>query len=148
VNEKIIAVIGIVIAVLLAVFCTGCGTARGYSGDGGIAGGADYVRPESIDAANYAIDERIYYLERELASARELNNRLGERLEGARATVREINQSSQTIRELSGRSAASLQEIIGKMERLVLWIDWVTNRVQYLEAVLASQVQDTDMVGK
>jgi hypothetical protein len=32
------------------------------------------------------------------------------------------------------------------MADLVLWIDWVTNRVQYLESLLAVQVQNPDMV--
>ena len=132
----------ILLCFTIIAICTGCATTRGDSGAGSFAGGTDYVRPESIDEANYAIDERIYYLERELADARELNNRLTGQLEGARAAVREINESSQTIGELSRRSASSLQEIIGNMERLVLWIDWVTNRVLYLESLLVEQVQN------
>jgi len=141
-GKEIISLVTLVLVVLCATFCTGCTTTRGDTGVGSFTSGTDYVRPESADAANHAIRERIYYLEREIADGRELNNRLIGQLEGARATVREINESSKTIGELSRRSASSLQEIIGNVERLIFWIDWVTNRVQYLESLLADQVQN------
>jgi hypothetical protein len=141
-GKEIVSLITLFLTVLCITLCSGCRTARGDTGAGSFARGTDYVRPESTDAANHAIRERIYYLEREIADGRELNNRLIGQLEGARAAVREINESSQTIGELSRRSASSLQEIIGNMERLILWIDWVTNRVQHLESLLAAQVQN------
>ena len=146
---KVIYGILVVLFIICAVLslCTGCrttGTADIKSGS--FAGGTDYIKPESIDAANYAVNERIYYLERELGLALDTNRRLTERLNGARATAIEIAKSSETIWELGRRSTNTVQEILADMASLVLWIDWVTGRIQYLENLLAAEIQDKDMV--
>jgi len=129
-------------ALLCAGIFTGCRTAR----NGEAVGGLDYIRPQSIAAADYAIRERIDYLERQLDIAIDANRQLADRLEAARSTAQVIKESSDAIRELSRRSSASVQEIIGKMEALVLWIDWVTGRIQYLESLLEDKVRDSDLV--
>ena len=132
-GEKIITFLKFFIAACVfhwvIMFANGCKSTAQY---GAGVGGVDYLRPDSIEAADYAIRERIGELERQIAAAR--------------ITVGEIRASGEAIRELSRRSARSVQEIIGKMEALVLWIDWATGRIQYLESLLEDQVQDTALV--
>jgi uncharacterized coiled-coil protein SlyX len=99
---------------------TGCATGKPV-------GQLDYIRPESIAAANYAVEERIRTLEQQIADAR--------------STVSELRKHGDAIRELSGRSTESVQGIIDKMEALVLWIDWATGRIQYLETILQDKTQ-------
>lgn len=143
--KKVLNTIGGVL-IVIGCICAGlnsCGTAGTADiKSGSFAGGTDYIKPESIDAANYAVNERIYYLERELELARDTNRRLTERLNGARATVIEIEKSSKTVGELGRRSTNTVQEILADMASLVLWIDWVTGRIQYLESLLEDKVQD------
>jgi hypothetical protein len=106
----------------------------------------DYLKPKTSEAAEYAVRERIATLEREIAGARADVKELREQIGAARRIAGEIRESSDTIRELSGRSAATLQEIIEQMEILLLWIDWATNRIQYLESLLADTAWDTSVV--
>ena len=89
-------------------------------------GSGDYVRPESVEAGNYALKERINILEQQIRAARE--------------EVRELRESSERIIASGGRSADLIQGIIEKMEALTLWISWATGRLQYLEGVLADQI--------
>jgi hypothetical protein len=146
---KIIFGILVVLFIVCAVLslCTGCRTTGTTDiKSGSFTSGTDYIKPESIDAANYAVNERIYYLERELELAHDTNRRLTERLNGARATAIEIAKSSETIGELGRRSTSTVQEILADMASLILWIDWVTGRIQYLENLLVAEIQDKDMV--
>jgi hypothetical protein len=96
--------------------------------------GVDYFKPTSIETADYAIRERIYALERQIADAR--------------STVAELRVSCEYIRDVSRRSVSNVQEIIEQMEALVVWIDWATGYIQHLENILAAQVENTDMVSK
>jgi len=130
------------VALLCAGIFAGCRT----TGSGEAVGGLNYTRPESVDVTNYAIRERIDYLERQLDTAINTNRQLSERLEAARSTAQVIKESSDAIRELSRRSSVSVQEIIGKMEALSDWIDWVTSYINRLENLLADQVQPESMV--
>jgi hypothetical protein len=123
------AIIGIlfVLFIICAVIslCSGCkSTAQHRATDSDIG----YIRPESIETADYAIRERIGELERQIA--------------GARATIREIRESGEAIGRLSRRSVDDVQGIIDKMEDLVLWVDWATGRIQYLENLLEDKVQN------
>jgi hypothetical protein len=121
----------IVIAICAAAlcFCSGCKTADiGRQDDSGV----DYVKPETAEAADYAIRERIRALERQLADAR--------------STVAELRASSERIRAVSRRSAGTVQEIIEQMEALIVWIDWAAGYIQRLENILASGVENKDMV--
>lgn len=108
---------------------TGCKSTAQY-GTG--VGDIGYLRPESVETADYAIRERIGELERQIANAR--------------TAVREIRASSETIRAISRRSVNDVQSIIDKMEALALWVDWAVDRIQYLESLLTIEVQDTVMV--
>ena len=130
-RRKIPLFIAVIVACLFfSIGSIGCRSAAQL---GAGIGGIDYLRPESAEAADYAIRERIGELERQIA--------------GARVAVGEIRASSEAIRELSGRSAKSVQEIIEKMEALVLWIYWAGSRIQYLESLLEAQVRETPVVG-
>ena len=91
-------------------------------------GDIGYIRPESIETADYAIRERIGELERQIAAAR--------------VTVGELRTSGEAIRELGRRSVNDVQGIIDKMEALLLWIDWASDRIQYLESLLEDQIQN------
>jgi len=117
-----------VFAAVVSVVAAGCATASRY-GTG--SGGIDYIRPESIETADYAIRERTGTLERQIAAAR--------------IAVGELRASGTAIRELSRRSVSDVQGIIDKMEALVLWIAWATDRIQYLENLLEAQ-GDTPVV--
>jgi len=116
-------------AVMFICIFTGC---KSTAGHGTGVGDVDYIRPESIEAADYAIRERVGELERQIAAAR--------------ATVGELRASSAAISELSRRSVSDVQGIIEKMEALVLWIDWAATRIQYLESLLEDKVPDSDLV--
>lgn len=94
--------------------------------------GVDYFKPTSIETADYAIRERIYALERQIADAR--------------STVAELRASCERIRDVSRRSANDVQEIIKQMEALVIWIDWATDYIQRLETILADKAENKDMV--
>ena len=119
--KKIVFIIAFIC--LLGCFCAGCATVRERAG----TGGGDYIRPESIEAGDYALKDRIRQLEQQIA--------------GARTEVRELRESGQRIRDASGRSVDLVQGIIEKMEALSEWIDWADSRLQYLENLLASEVQ-------
>ena len=96
--------------------CRTCPDGRSKIGNG------DYVRPESIEAGNYALTERIGVLERQIRIARE--------------EVRELRESCERIISSGGRSADLIQGIIEKMETLILWINWASERLYYLENIL------------
>ena len=133
--EKNIKIVSIAIILLLVTFCSGCKTVRSWGEDGS----TDYYKPETVGGADYAIRERIHYLENELEQANDRLAKLADRFEHSKAIVNEIRKSGEAIGELSRRSAASVQEIIAQMEDLVLWITWATGRIQYLESILASE---------
>ena len=94
--------------------------------------GVYYIEPASIEAADYAVRERIGALERQIADAR--------------VTVGELRASGERIRDVSRRSGISIQEIIEQMEALSVWIDWAVSRIQYLESLLEIEVRNTDLV--
>ena len=132
-------------SILFAIlaFCTiGCQSTQRRQGDGEL----DYVRPTSVAEADYAIRERIRSLELQLADAQRRADALEGRIEGAQELVVKIRESGTAIRELSRRSAEDVQGIIEQMESLILWIDWATGRIQYLESILAGEVQNTNLV--
>lgn len=138
-NEKSTTVIFTLLISVFVGICTGC-TTGGPTWRGGAIGESDYIRPESTDAADYAIRERIYHLEQELDAANTALGQLREQRDRARDAAGEIRKSSEAIGELSRRSSTSLQEIIERMEALVLWIDWATNRIAYLEKLLEENI--------
>jgi len=114
---------------IILCFWAGCKTAINRGPD---ISGVDYLKPTTIETADYAIRERIFILERQISDAR--------------ATVRELRASCDRIRDVSRRSVETLQEIIAQMEALVLWIDWATGYIQHLESILEAQVENSDMV--
>jgi len=116
-------------AILFICISTGC---KSTAGHGTGVGDIDYIRPESIEAADYAIRERVGELERQITAAR--------------VTVGELRTSGEAIRELSRRSVSDVQGIIEKMEALLVWIDWASGRIQYLESLLEDKVSDSDLV--
>jgi len=115
-------------AVILC-FWGGCKTTSNRRSD---ISGVDYLKPTTIETADYAIRERIRILERQISDAR--------------ATVRELRASCDHIRDVSRRSVETIQEIIAQMEALVLWIDWATGYIQHLESILEAQVENSAMV--
>jgi len=134
------------VCICTAVLCFWTGGCKSTAQHGAKIGYPDYLKPTTSEAAEYAVRERIATLEREIAGARADVKELREQIGAARRIAGEIRESSETIRELSGRSAATLQEIIEQMEILVLWIDWATGRIQYLESLLTNTVWDTSVV--
>ena len=119
-------------ALYISICANGCSTVK----NGRAISPTDYIRPESIDAAEWAVNDRIGQLERDLAYTRELNRRLTERLERARDEARSIRESSTSIGELSRRSTITLQNIIEEVELLSDWIEWAVARIIYLESLL------------
>jgi hypothetical protein len=132
VNEKIIF-IGVVFA-LLVTFGAGCTTNRPA-----VIEPVDYIKPPTVEAAQFGIDERIASLERALGESRSLNER-------ARAEISGIRESCEAIINAGRRSGDLIQETLEQAEALDRWVNWAYSRLQYLESVLASQVQNTDMV--
>ena len=120
-RKKIIFIAAALCCGFIVICTAGCKSAAQH---GATAGDIGYLRPESIETADYAIGERIGELERQIA--------------GARAAVREIRESGEAIGELSRRSVGDVQGIIDKMEALALWVDWASGRIQYLESLLGN----------
>jgi len=119
----------IVIVFILCGIFAGCKTTSNRRAD---VSGVDYLKPTSIETADYAIRERVRALEQQIADAR--------------STVAELRASCERIRAISRRSVSDVQEIIAQMEALIIWIDWATGYIQHLENILAAQVENTDMV--
>jgi hypothetical protein len=111
------------ICALALCFWSGCTTASNRRAD---VSGYDYIKPATIETADYAIRERIHALEQQIADAR--------------STVAELRASSERIRDVSRRSANTVQEIIKQMEALVVWIDWATDYIQRLETILEDKI--------
>lgn len=110
----------VIFCCVLFSFCpTGCKSAP--------VGGADvsglyYVKPDSFEVGDYAVRERIIALEQQI--------------QRARSVVGELRTSGERALDAGRRSAGTVQEIIVQMEELVLWIDWATDRILYLESLL------------
>ena len=123
-----------------AICCVICSTGCVSTGYRYANSQPDYIKPESIDAAEWAVNDRIRQLERELADTREFNNRLIERLQKARDTARSIRESSGAIGELGRRSENVIRSVFEEIEILVVWIQWAVDRIVFLESLLEGEV--------
>jgi hypothetical protein len=113
-----------------AVLTAGCSTVKS-----GRVDPVDYIKPATIEIAEYAIDERIAILEREIGESRSLN-------EATRAEISSIRESCETALLVSRRSGDIIQDTITKAEALALWVSWAYYRLRYLENILENKIQD------
>jgi hypothetical protein len=127
--EKIIAFIFVS---LIAFSSTGYRTTgAGISNSGSV----DYIKPTSIEAAQYGINERIASLERQIREGRLLND-------AARSEIRSIRESCAAIIMAGGRSGDLIQETLEQAEALYRWVMWADSRLRYLENIFMAQIQD------
>ena len=111
--------------VITCLLCTGC-----------VTGGRkpvesvpnDYIKPATVEVAQYGIDERSAALERILGDCR--------------SEIIGLRESCETIINAGGRSGDLIQDTLEKAEAVYRWVSWAYPRLQYLESLLADQIQD------
>jgi len=131
--KKIVFFMVFMVFIILALFVSGCATRRPNRIEQ-----IDYVKPATVEAAKYGIDERIASLERQLGESRNLN-------EAARSEIRSIRESCEAIIMAGGRSGDLIQDTIEKAEALDRWVNWAYSRLHYLENLFMAEIQDKDM---
>jgi septal ring factor EnvC (AmiA/AmiB activator) len=134
--EKIITFIFVS---LIAFSSTGCRTTGTRISK---AGGVDYIKPASIEAAQYGIDERIETLERQLRESRQETATIRGAIADCRSEIGRIRESCETIILAGGRSGDIIQETLEQAEALYRWVMWANSRLLYLENILMAQIQD------
>jgi len=123
-------VLYICVCAIILGFWTGCSTAKPAKPEP-----IDYVKPATIEAAQYAINERIASLERALGESRSLND-------DARSEIGDIRKSCEAIVNAGRRSDDLIQDTLEQAEALYRWVAWANSRLQCLESLLEIQVQN------
>jgi len=121
------------VLVILALFISGCATRRPDRIEQ-----IDYVKPATVEAAKFGIDERVASLEKQLGESRNLN-------EAARGEIENIRKSCEAVIMAGGRSGDIIQDTIEQVEALDRWVNWAYSRLHYLENLFMAEIQDTDI---
>jgi septal ring factor EnvC (AmiA/AmiB activator) len=116
---------------------TGCATSRPV-----VPEQIDYVKPPTVETAQYAINERITSLERQLRESREETSTVRGTIADCRSEIRGIRESCEATLMVGRRSGDLIQETIEQAEALDRWVNWAYSRLQYLESLLAVQIRD------
>ena len=113
-------------AIIVMLLCISCKTPGTRSGTELVE--RDTLRPETVAEADYAIRNELYQLRQQIGRAR--------------TVAEELRMESIAIRDVSRRSAQSIQEIIERAEALDRWVNWAVDRITYLEKLLAADIRE------